>query len=379
MRRLKIRFRKKLLKRRFRRAKNSAGEALTGGVAKLSTINPLSPTPEPSPSLEGVPRITTENVTEHREEVLSGARKYIYPLAHSKHRIVVITSTILGLAVAVFLIYCVVGLYRWYQYNGFLYRVTQVAPFPIARSGRMLIAYENYLFEVRQYTHYYVSQQQRNFNNPDDRQQLDQFRKQALADVINKAFIKKLAAENKVSVSGQEVDTRISEVRDQNRLGSNNKVFADVLRDYWGWSVGDFRRSLKDELLAEKLTAKLDTAASQRAADTMAQLHAGHDFNDLAKNVSDDSSKSSGGDYGTTITKLNSNLPPQIIDTLFKLKAGQVSDIINTGTTLEILRVNASSADGVTAQHIVFNLKDLNSTYLQPLEAKSKIHTYAKF
>ena len=224
-----------------------------------------------------------------------------------------------------------------------------------------------------------MSQQQRNFNNPDDRQQLDQFRKQALADVINKAFIKKLAAENKVSVSGQEIDTRIAEVRDQNRLGSNNKVFADVLRDYWGWSVGDFRRSLKDELLAEKLTAKLDTATSQRAADTMAQLRAGHDFNDLAKNGSDDSSKSNGGDYGTTITKLNSNLPPQIIDTLFKLKAGQVSDIVNTGTTLEILRVNASSADGVTAQHIVFNLKDLNSTYLQPLEAKSKIHTYAKF
>ncbi len=26
-----------------------------------------------------VPRITNENVAEHREEVLSGARKYIYP------------------------------------------------------------------------------------------------------------------------------------------------------------------------------------------------------------------------------------------------------------------------------------------------------------
>src|SRR5665811_1430574 len=39
-------------------------------------------------ALSGVPRITNETVAEHREAVLSGARKYIYPLQHSKRRIV---------------------------------------------------------------------------------------------------------------------------------------------------------------------------------------------------------------------------------------------------------------------------------------------------
>jgi hypothetical protein len=62
-----------------------------------------------------------------------------------------------------------------------------------------------------------------------------------------------------VSVSDKEVNARLDEVRNQNRLGNNNKVFADVLHDYWGWTVNDFKRSLKQEILTEKVAAKLDT------------------------------------------------------------------------------------------------------------------------
>ena len=35
-------------------------------------------------AIRGIPRITNETVAEHREEVLSSARKYIYPLQHSR-------------------------------------------------------------------------------------------------------------------------------------------------------------------------------------------------------------------------------------------------------------------------------------------------------
>ncbi len=41
-----------------------------------------------SDALSNVPRITNETVGDHREEVLSSARKYIYPLKQSKHRVV---------------------------------------------------------------------------------------------------------------------------------------------------------------------------------------------------------------------------------------------------------------------------------------------------
>ena len=43
---------------------------------------------------ENAARITNETVAEHREEVIGKARKYIYPLSHSKHKIIVISISL---------------------------------------------------------------------------------------------------------------------------------------------------------------------------------------------------------------------------------------------------------------------------------------------
>lgn len=345
---------------------------------KAASLNPLTPKVETPPSLESVPRITNENITEHREEVLKGARKYIYPLQHSKHKIVSITLSIIAAAIVAFLIYCGLALYRYYQYNTFVYRVTQVVPFPIAKTGGSYVNYENYLFELRHYVHYYETQQQRNFTGQ-DKQQLLLFRKQALNDVIDNSYIKKLARQNGVSVSGKDVDARIAEVRDQNRLGSSDKVFADVLKNYWGWSPADFRRSLKDQILAEKVTAKLDTAANQKAQAILAQLKGGADFTALAKQSSEDpSAKDNGGDYGIAITKDNPNIPPQVVEALFGLKAGQYSPVIDAGQSLEIVKVIENNGKTVTAQHISFHLQPI-ATYLDALKKKQPPKSYVKF
>ncbi len=361
--------------KKVRAVKEKVSDAVAEKAVALNPLNP--PKPEEPPSLANVPRITDENITEHREEVLKGARKYIYPLAHSKRRIVTVTFSIIGAAMVGFLIYCSLALYNFYQYNTFLYRVTQVVPFPIAKADGHYVNYENYLFELRHYVHYYQTQQQQNFSSND--KQLLQFRTQALNDVINNAYIKVLASRHGVSVSGKEVDQRITEVRDQNRLGSNDKVFADVLRDYWGWSVTDFKRSLKDQILAEKVVAKLDTADTARANSILAQLKSGADFTALAKQTSDDpSAKTSGGDYGVAIAKDNPNIPPQVVEVLFTLKPGQISGVVNAGNTLEILKLTQVSGNTVTAQHISINLVPA-ATYINQLKAKAPPHLYVHF
>jgi len=375
--------RKNLRKLKFKRSKvkkvrDLVPEKLAEQAANLKPMA-LGTAEEQPLSDKNVPNITNETVAAHREEVLSGARKYIYPLPHSKHRIVLLTVTIAVISIVAFLIYCTVALYRLYQHNAFLYRVTQVAPFPIARTGGNFISYEDYLFELRRYVHYYQVQLERNFASPDDKQQLLRFRQQALGDVINQAYVKILARQNKVGVSNKEVDERIDMVRDQNRLGNNNKVFADVLRDYWGWSVADFKRSLKEQILTEKVAAKLDAAANQRAASAMSQIRLGADFAELAKQVSEDqTSKPNGGDYGFLIDKSNPNVPPEVVDALFRLKPGQVSEPINTGTTLEIVKVIEKKDASLTAKHISFNLKDI-SVYINDLKAKKPAKTYVKF
>lgn len=380
--RKKLRKKLKPFKKKAQNVRDMVPAAVTERAAELNPLNPTLPEP---PSLDDVPRITNENISEHREQVLKGARKYIYPLRHSTRTIVAVTLTVIVVAIIALFIYCSLALYRYYEYNTFLYRVTQVMPFPIAKADGRYVNYENYLFELRRYVHYYESQQQRNFAGA-DHEQLVVFRKQALQKVTDDAYVKDVAAKNRVSVSDKEVNARLNEVREQNRLGGNNKVFADVLRDYWGWSISDFKRSLKQEILAEKVSAKLDIADNQRAQSVLAQARTGADFGALAKQSSDDpAAKVSGGDYGFAINKTNPNVPPEVVDQLFQLKAGQVSGLIlaspvlaGQGPSLQIVKLTGISGDTVTAQHIVINLKDA-STYIKQLRIAKPPHPYVHF
>jgi type III secretion system FlhB-like substrate exporter len=327
---------------------------------------------------ENAPRITNETVAEHRETVLKGARKYIVPLQHNKHQIVVITSTLFIVAVITFFSYVTLALYKFHQSSTFLYRVTQVIPFPVAKTGGHYVSYENYLFELRHYKHYYETQQKLNFADAAGKQQLEAFEKQARQKVVDDALVRQLASENGVSVSNKEVSDQIVLVRNQNRLGENDKVFEDVLKDYWGWTVNDFKRSLRQQMLAQKLVAKLDTESQTKASAALAELHAGADFAATAKKYSEDpTTKDNGGEFGFAIARTNRDLTAQTVSALFALQPGQISEVVNTGYTLEIVKNIETTGDRIRGAHIVFNLKDVN-TYLDTLKDKQKTTTYIR-
>jgi len=319
-----------------------------------------------------VPRITNETVAEHREEVLSSARKYIYPLQHSKHKIVLISTALFITALVAFFTYTTLALYRFKSNSSFLYGVTQVIPFPIAKAGGRFVSYENYLFELRHYIHYYETQQPQDFSAA----QLNDYKKRALNKVVDDAYVKQLAAQHKVSVSDQELNDQIAIVRNQNRLGANDKGFEDVLRENFGWSVSDFKRELKQQLLAQKVVAALDTNTTAQAKAAQAELNAGADFATVAKKYSQDpATKDDGGDYGFLLDKTNRDIPAAVTDAVFKLKPGETSGIINTGYGLEIDKNLDNQGDKVHAAHIVFAFKDINS-YLNDLKSKQKTRFY---
>jgi hypothetical protein len=326
---------------------------------------------------EGV-RITNDTVAEHREEVLSSARKYIYPLQHSKHKVVLITTTLFIAVIVGFFSYTILSLYKMKSYSTFLYGVTQVVPFPIARAGGSFVAYENYLFELKHYIHYYENQQKLDFKTESGKQQLEEFKKRALDKVVNDAYIKQLAKEKNVTVSDKEVNDEIQIVRAQNRLGGSDKVFEDVLKEYWGWSVNDFKRSLKQEITKRKLLPLLDTETVAKANQAKAELNSGADFAATAKKYSDDvSSKDNGGEFGYPIDKANRDISAQTTAVLFKLQPGQVSDVINTGYTLEIVKNIELQGEKIRAAHIVNNFKDIQS-YLNDLKDQKKASIYIK-
>jgi parvulin-like peptidyl-prolyl isomerase len=331
---------------------------------------------EPEKSLEqaiqGIPRITNETVAEHREEVLSSARKYIYPLQHSEHKVVIISLSLLIVVVIAFFTYCLLALYKFQSTSTFVYRITQVVPFPVAKAGPRFVSYENYLFELRHYIHYSINQQRIDTSSEAWRQEITAFRKRAMQRVIDYAYIKELAQKHKVSVSDSELDDAVALVRSQNRLGSSDQVFADVLKEFWGWSVADFRRELKQQMLAQKVVATLDATTKKRADEVYARLQQGEDFAALAKQYSDDTNtREGGGEFGMAVSQTDRDLPPKLVDTLFKLKVGETSQVVSTGTGLEIIKLNSVEGDKVRFSHILFTYKPVD-TYVEPLRSKDK-------
>ena len=341
----------------------------------IERVRPVDEVTAIQQAAENAPRITTETVAEHREQVLKKARKHIIPLAHSKHQIVMLTTTLSVVTVMAFFTYVTLALYKFQQSSTFLYRVTQVIPFPVAKTGKDFVSYENYLFELRHYKHYYETQQKLDFKDEKGKQQLDAFEQQARQKVIDDALVRQLASKNGVSVTDKEVNDQITLVRSQNRLGESDKVFEDVLKDYWGWTVGDFKRSLKQQMLAQKLVAKLDTDTQNRANAALTELQGG-DFAGVAKKYSDDpTTKDNGGEFGQAIARTNRDLTAQTVNTLFSLQPGQVSGIVNTGYSLEIIKNIEVQGDHVRGAHMVFTFKDIN-TYLDPLKDKQKTTTF---
>jgi hypothetical protein len=336
-------------------------------IKKLPGRLPGATSEQPAEN-EPVPRITNESIAAHREEVLGSARKYIYPLRHSRHRIVKISIVLFVVLIVTFFVGCVIALYKLQNTSTFMYSVTRILPFPVAKAGDRFVSYDSYLFQLRHYIHYYQSQKGLNLNTEDGKRQLESFKQRSLDQAVAEAYVKELATKHNISVSNKEVNDQVALVREQNRLGASDEVFRNVLQKFWGWSVADFKRELKNELLEQKVIAKLDTATINRAKDALAQLNDGKDFGKLAAKVSDDAAtKEDGGEYGLPIDRSSRDISPQAIDELFRMKEGDHSGIINSGYYLEIDRVIEINGSKLRAAHMTFNFADINE-YLKPVQ-----------
>ncbi len=328
------------------------------------------------PAVDTNARVTNDTLAVHREEILKGARRYIYPLQHTKHRLVIISLSVFVAALIAFFGYASFELYKTKTNSEFMYKVTKVIPFPIARIGSDFVAYENYLFEVKRYIHYYETQQELDFESEAGQLQLAEFKKRALEKVINDAYIKKIAQEKGITVSDTEIDAAVAVMRDQNRLSGSDEELEAVLRDNWDWSMADFRRSLKLQLLAQEVLSALDTETHSRADAALVQLKAGKEFADIAKKASDDAeTKNSGGEYPFLIAKTNRDISPKMIEALFALKPGQFSEVVDVGYGLEIVKNLEVKGEKIRAAHILFNFKDINE-YLNDAKDERKTRAY---
>jgi hypothetical protein len=321
-------------------------------------------------------RITNDTL-EHRREVLGKAKKFIYPLSHSKHKIVLISSFISIVSVLSLFVYSMLGLYKFQYTSNFFYRITKALPFPVARVGSNFVEYQDYLFELNHYVYYYQNQVNADFSTEDGKKQLLEAKKTALNRAVNNEYVAILAEENKLSVTTKEVDDAVATIKSTSNLDGSSRLFEGALKNFYNWSEKDFRKSIADQLLSQKVVKAVDTQTTTKIAEVKGALAAGTAFETIAKQYSDDvSTKDLGGFFGL-VDKTSKDVPPATLQKLFALQAGQVSEPIDIGAGIEIVKNLEVVGDKIKFAHIVIYYKDINEIINQKKD-QNKTRLYIK-
>lgn len=272
-------------------------------------------------------RITNETVAAHRERVLAGGRKFKYPLQYTKRRVLVISTIIVVLSTISFVLFCWWQLYNVQNTSKFFYSLTQLAPVPVAKVDGEWVKYSDYLRELRSSIHYLTTKEAINFNSEDGKRQLEYQKRLALNRATEATLVAKLGKEKNIQITQQEVDNFVRQQITSNRLGVNEDVYRQVIRDYYDWSLEEYKDSVRKQLLRKKVMAQLDTENRAKITGMLEKVQGGADFAAVAKDQSEDvNTKAQGGDVGV-VDKADDD-PSGLIAAALKLEPNQTSGVI---------------------------------------------------
>lgn len=161
----------------------------------------------------------------------------------------------------------------------------------------------------------------------------------AIDALVERALISQAAAANGVTVTEEEVSTRLVELEETSGSPENFDAWLETNQ----WTEEEFREAIKAELLTQKMiemiTADVPQTAEQiharyirvddeaLAQTLLEQINSGADFSELARqNSLDPLSAQSGGDMG--FFSAGSLLVPELEVAAFALQAGQASQVI---------------------------------------------------
>lgn len=180
----------------------------------------------------------------------------------------------------------------------------------------------------------------------------------AMNQLVVSAVIQQEARKLGVKVTAKEVNDAYKQIADRSQGEENLKK---QIKEFLGWTPAQFKEEIRTRLLQEKLNTKLSSDAKlnadrkKRAEEFLAQVKAGADFAELAKQ-SDDPTAQAGGDLG--FVKRGEN-DPAVEEAAFKLEVGQVSDIITTQRGYVIIKVEEKKPDEVKLRQILVRTKSL--------------------
>jgi peptidyl-prolyl cis-trans isomerase SurA len=230
--------------------------------------------------------------------------------------------------------------------------------------------------------------------------------KDLLRDLVDQALLTERAKDMGISVE-TDVIKRLDELRKQNNLASLEDMEKEVEKQGLSWE--DLKTQIRNNLLTQEVIRRevgshinipsdevkkyyaehqkdfvrpeqvvlaeifLSTegkspeemaSVEKKAEDLRNRVVKGEDFNEIAKHFSEGSTAKDGGDLGTFE---HGQLSKQLEDVVFQMNKGQMTDVIQTKTGFEVLKVEAHFEAGLQPQDKVEN-EIMNRIYAQRMQ-----------
>ncbi|MGD0426424.1 MAG: peptidylprolyl isomerase [Candidatus Acidiferrales bacterium] len=156
-------------------------------------------------------------------------------------------------------------------------------------------------------------------------------------------------------------------------VGSHINIGNDEVKQYYDAHPQEFTRPeqvvLSEIFLStEGKSPEEIESVQKKAEDLRNRVMKGDDFNEIAKRYSEGSTAKDGGELGTF---KQSELAPQLEEVVFKMEKGQITDVIQTKTGFEVLKVENHYLAGLQPQAKVEN-EIMNRIYMQKMEPQMR-------
>lgn len=212
-----------------------------------------------------------EKLEERREEVLARGKKFRYPMQFARHTVVLATLIISALAIVGMGFLGWGMLYKVQDTGDVIYRLTKVLPVGVARIDGETVRYSDYLMIYR--TSMTPVIEQNTTSSTEDIEGMENYyKRQALTEAENYTFVMKIAREQDVTVTDEEIDTAFAQHLKAGGTERSRESFLKVLSDNFGMSESEYRRMLYFSLLTAKVDEKLDDAARETATKVSQSL-----------------------------------------------------------------------------------------------------------
>ena len=212
-----------------------------------------------------------EKVEERREEVLAKGRKFKYPLQWTKHRVVVNTILIAIIIFAMLIVGGWLALYRLNMTNDLLFRVTEIIPAPVAKVDGENAKFSDYLMFYRSS----ITSIERQSGSQLDEGSVDELRAEykrlALIEAEKYTYAVKLAKEQGIEVSDEEVATEFDRHLKVGGVDRSEESFLKIVKDNFGLDKSEYERMLYLSLLRSKVEIAIDQNAN-KIADEVEKL-----------------------------------------------------------------------------------------------------------